>query len=49
MNFLLKPVKHDVPWKCKGRLDLTECTRSTKQLSGLSFTRFDTVTGNKSK
>ena len=30
-----------------GVLDWTVCSRNTKQLTGLSFTRFDTVTGTK--
>src|SRR4051794_38455649 len=38
-----------LPQKCRGILDWTMCTRNTKQLTGLSFTRFDTVTDTKSQ
>jgi hypothetical protein len=34
-----------LPQKCRGILDGTVCTRNTKQLTGLSCTMFDTVTG----
>jgi hypothetical protein len=54
MNFLLNLISKIVfpnsiaPEMQRELVAAVECSRNTKQLTGLSFTRFDTVTATKS-